>query len=116
MGWCFAQGGVCSNMPCSRGDEDRLNSSGQWWRHCRGREGPAILQKTRGPSSLETLSYYESDGVQVAQRGCGVSSLQSFKSHQNVILGTLLEVTLLEQGLEQVDPDVASHPNQSAIL
>lgn len=50
------------------------------------------------------------------QRGCGVSSLQSFKSHQDVILGTLLEVTLLEQGLEQVDPYVPSQPNQSAIL
>lgn len=55
MGWGFAQGGVCSNMLCSRRDEDGLNSSGQWWRNCREREGPAILQKTRGPSSLETL-------------------------------------------------------------
>lgn len=42
--------------------------------------------------------------------------MQSFKSHQDVILGTLLEVTLLERRLEQVDPYVPSHPNQSTIL
>lgn len=65
---------------------------------------------------METPSCCESDGAQVAQRSCEVSSLECFKSHQDVILGTLLEVTLLEQGLEQVDPDVPSHPNQSAIL
>ena len=36
--------------------------------------------------------------AQVAQRGCGVSSVEIFKSHLHVGLGTLLWLSLLEQG------------------
>ena len=34
-------------------------------------------------------------------RGCGLSSLEIFQSHLDTALGTLLWVSLLEQGLEQ---------------
>jgi len=54
---------------------------------------------------METLT-------QVAQRGCGVSSLETSKS----CLGTMLWVSLLEWGLGQMDPEVPFNPNQCGIL
>jgi len=46
----------------------------------------------------ETLFYCEGDRAlaQVAQRGCGVSSLEIFKSHLDIVLGNQLLVALLE--------------------
>ena len=39
--------------------------------------------------------------------------METFESHQDMSLGTLLEVALLQQGLDQMDPEVPSHPDQS---
>lgn len=41
--------------------------------------------------------------------------LDIFRSCLNVVLGALLEVTLLEQGQGQEDPEVPSHLNHSVI-
>jgi len=43
-------------------------------------------------------------------------SLVIFKSHLDVVLGTLLWVSLLKQGLEQQDPEVPSYFYHSVIL
>lgn len=47
--------------------------------------------------------------AQAVQRGCGVSSFlrrrQTFSSHLDVALGTLLGVSLLKQGLGQGPPE-----------
>lgn len=40
---------------------------------------------------------------------CGVSSLEIFQSFLGVLLGTLLWVSLLEQGLEQTDLEVPAN-------
>ena len=42
-------------------------------------------------------------------RGCGVSSLEISKSHVDVGLSTLLWVSLLGHGLEQVTPEVPAN-------
>jgi len=56
--------------------------------------------------------------AQVAQRAgeSGVSSLEIFKSHLDVVLGSLLWVSLLEQGLEQMDSEVPANLSQSVML
>jgi len=46
-------------------------------------------------------------------RGCGISSLGTFKSHLDVMLSTLLWVSLLEQGLSQMDRPRGAYPPQS---
>lgn len=38
------------------------------------------------------------------------------KSHLDQVLGTLLEVAVLEQGLDLMVPEVPSHPNQSGVV
>ena len=48
-------------------------------------------------------------------RGSGVS-LGICQSHLDKALGTLLWVSLLEQGLEQMDPEVHFNPNHFVIL
>ena len=55
--------------------------------------------------ALGALLCCVSDGAlaQVAQRGCRVSSLEIFRSHLNIMLGTVLWMSLLEQGLDQVN-------------
>ena len=58
---------------------------------------------------METLT-------QVAQRGCGVSSLETSKSCLDTALGTMLWVSLLEWGLGQMDPEFPFNPNQCGIL
>lgn len=50
------------------------------------------------------------------QRGCGISSLQIIKSYQDLVLVSLLWVALLEQGLDQVDPEVPANPSHAVIL
>jgi len=49
-------------------------------------------------------------------RGCGVSSLEIFKNHLDMGLGTLLWVFLFEQALCQVNPEITANFNQSVIL
>ena len=63
---------------------------------------------------LNTRKYFSA--VHIFQRGCGVSSLQIFKSHLDVSLGSLLWVSLLEQGLEQMDSEVPANLSQSVML
>ena len=53
--------------------------------------------------------------AQVAQRCCGVFSQEIFKISLDVVLGTLLWVSLLEQRLDQVDPEIPSNLNLSMI-
>lgn len=54
--------------------------------------------------------------VQLAQRGCGVSSLKIFKSHLGMVLSNLIYATLLEQmGLTRQPPEVPSILNHSVI-
>ena len=50
-----------------------------------------------------------------AQRGCGVS-LEISIPCLDMALGTLLCVSLLEQGLDQVDPEILIHLSQSVVL
>lgn len=54
--------------------------------------------------------------VQISKRGCGISFLEISKSCLNVVLGTLLWVSLLEQGVGQMDPDVPSDLSYPVIL
>ena len=56
------------------------------------------------PEHQEACLYCGGDRAlaQAAQAGCGVSSLEIFKSHLDMDLGTLLWVALLGQGLDQV--------------
>jgi len=70
--------------------------------------------KTRGTRTQEVPSEHQEallccadDGAlaRVAQRGCGVSSLEISRRHLNVGLGTLLWGSLLEQGLGQMDTE-----------
>ena len=49
-------------------------------------------------------------------RGCEVSSLWISQSCLDVALGTLLWVSLLEKGLEQMDPEGPVSLNNSVIL
>ena len=63
------------------------------------------------------LVYCEDDRAleQPAQRGCGVSSLEIFKSLLDIILDNLHRVSLLElRVLDQTDPEVPA--NYSVIL
>lgn len=54
--------------------------------------------------------------AQVAQIGCGVTSLEILKSHLDMILDTLLWVSLLEQGLERMTQRSLPSLPMSAIL
>ena len=49
-------------------------------------------------------------------RCCGVSSLEISKSHLDTAPGTLLWVSLLEQGLGHMDPVVSSNISHAVIL
>ena len=49
-------------------------------------------------------------------KGCGVSSLEIFQSRLDTALGTVLWVSLLEQGLGHMDPEVPSNFNNLMIL
>ena len=53
--------------------------------------------------------------TQFIQGGCRSSSLEIFRRHLNVALGTPLWVPLLEQGLDHKDPEVPSSQNHSVI-
>lgn len=70
------------------------------------------------PGHQEVILYSMSDGAlaQVAQRCCEVSSLEIFKRCLAVVLGTLLRVALLEQGLDQRDPEVPANLHNSDIV
>lgn len=67
--------------------------------------------------SQEALLYCVSDGVlaQAAQRS-GVSSLEMFRSCLDVVPVTLIYVSLFEQELDQVDPDVPSNLGRFVII
>lgn len=52
----------------------------------------------------------------VAQRGCGVSSFEISRSHLDVGLGTMLWVSLLDQGLGQMDPEGPASLSHAVIL
>ena len=71
--------------------------------------------ETQGVSSKhqEALLYCAGNGAlaQIAQRGCGGSSLEIFKSRLDVGRDNLLE-----QGLGQMDPEVPFSLNPSVIL
>jgi len=54
--------------------------------------------------------------VQAAQSGCKVSTLQLFKTHPEIGLGTLLWVALLQQELGHMGPEVPYNVNHSLIL
>ena len=54
-------------------------------------------------------------GLQVANRGCGVSFLETFQCCRGMALGTLLWVSLLEQGLEQMDTGDPSNHSANCI-
>ncbi|KAK4817922.1 hypothetical protein QYF61_002763 [Mycteria americana] len=65
----------------------------------------AQTETQEGPTErLETLFYCEGDRAlaQIAQGGCGVSILGDVQKPLNMVLGSLLWVALLEQG---VGPD-----------
>ena len=49
-------------------------------------------------------------------RGCGTSSLEIFQSLLDMVLCPLLWVSLLEQELSQMDPEVTANPNHSEML
>lgn len=51
--------------------------------------------------------------AQIAQGGYGDLYLEVFKSSLNVILGTMLWMSLLEQGLDKMDSDGPLQPQQS---
>lgn len=53
--------------------------------------------------------------AQISLRGCGVTSLEILKI-LDVALGTLLRMALLEQGVEQVEPELPANPSCSEIL
>lgn len=42
--------------------------------------------------------------------------LEAFKSHLDVVMGTLLWVSLIEQEWDQMDPEVPSNLNHSVVL
>ena len=46
--------------------------------------------------------------------GCGVPSLETFRSHLD--MGTMLWVFLLEQRMDLMNPEVSSNPDHSVIL
>lgn len=54
--------------------------------------------------------------AQAAQRGCEVCSLEISKSCVDVVLGTLLCMALIEQGLGQMDSGVPANLSYSGIL
>ena len=54
--------------------------------------------------------------AQTTQRGCGISSLEIFRSRLDMVLGSLLWVALLEQELDQVDPDSPASLSHPVIL
>jgi len=49
-------------------------------------------------------------------RGCGASSLEIFQSHLDIGLATLLCMSLLEQELGCMDPEVPSNLNHTVML
>ena len=49
-------------------------------------------------------------------RACGLSSLETFRPQQDMGLGTLLWVSLLEPGLGRMDPEGPSSPNRAVPL
>ena len=67
---------------------------------------------TGSPSVLCTMEHWHS----LHREDCEVSFLEIFQSCWSRVLGTLLLLSLLEQGLEQADPEVPSHLNHSLIL
>jgi len=52
----------------------------------------------------------------IAQKICGVTSLEIFKIHLGMILGTLLGVSLLEQVLDKMDLGVPSNLSHFVVL
>lgn len=60
------------------------------------------------PRSISVLCRWLTTG-KLAQRGCGFSSLEIFQSCLDTGLGSLLWVSLPEQGLEQMDLGVISN-------
>ena len=64
------------------------------------------------------LPYWGGDGelAQAAQRGCEVSFMGISKSRLDVVLGTLLWVSLLEQGLGPMNTEVPANLSHSLIL
>lgn len=90
-------------------------SGGQWpdkrqWTQSGRQEVPSDHQKV--------LLCIAGAGVlaQVAQRGCGLSSLEVSRSHLDMVTNTLLWVSLLEQRLDQMDTEVPSNLNHPLIL
>ena len=53
---------------------------------------------------------------QTSQIGCRVSSLEIFKNCLNMALGTLHWVSMLEEGLDQMDPEVPAKLGLSLAL
>jgi len=49
-------------------------------------------------------------------RSCGISSLETFQSHLDMDLGTLLWVSLLEEGWARWPPELPSYLNHPVIL
>jgi len=52
----------------------------------------------------------------IAQKICGVTSVEIFKIHLGMILGTLLGVSLLEQVLDKMDLGVPSNLSHFVVL
>ena len=98
--------------------------SGQNWAHYCDAQGRDKGQRAQTgtqevpPELQEAFLHCEVDSgsAQVSQRSCGFSILESFQSCMDMGLGSLLWVCLLEQGLEQMDPEVPFNPNRSVIL
>lgn len=53
---------------------------------------------------------------QAAQRLCGVSTLEIFKTYLDMVLSNLFWVTLLEQGWDQMGPEAPSHLSYPVIV
>lgn len=49
-------------------------------------------------------------------RGCGISSLETFSNHLGVGLDPLLWVSLLQQGLGQINPEIPATCSHSVTL
>lgn len=85
-----------------------MDTSGCVQKHLNPGLLPSEMFHVSTPSeSKEKLFYWESNGALArvgAQKGCGVSSLESFESCLDVVLGTLLWVALLDQRCCQPQP------------
>jgi len=99
-----------------RGRSQALLSGAQ----CQDRRPWAQPGTQEAPSEPQAaLLCWAGDGAlaQAAQRGCGVSSLGISKSLLDVVLGSLLWVSLLEQEVwSKWPPEVLANPYHSVIL